>query len=727
MPSASRSVDLVRFGVFELDRRSGELRKAGARISLQEQGLQVLTLLLERPGDLVTRDELRQRLWPTGTFGDFDHGLNAVINRLRDTLGDSADTPRLIETLPRRGYRFIGSIDRPDAGGASGQSVPASALLTNRPARRPFWLRILVGAVAVAGVLAGAAWLVRRDGAVVGSAMRVVPLTTLRGHETWPTFSPDGSHVAFAWGGEKDDNPDIYIATVGRPEVRRLTSDPQADSAPSWSPDGRQLAYVRALPGTAPFDIHSSLRGLVHLMSPLGGDDRRLNDAPVAPPLAWAPDGRHLAARYWPAAGRAGERGIYLFAVTGDEPRALTRPARGVSHSAPAFSPSGRQLAYASCIGAWCEIEVLDLDDGLVPKPPPRRVTHHRLAMWGLNSTAWTRDGRSIVYSSWDGEAYLWSVRADGSHAPERLEAAGLGAIMPTVAASTNQIVFARSLYDVDIFEFRPGSPAVRVVGSTFIELGPAVSPDGRRLAFSSARSGQSTHIWIANRDGSDIRQLTHGPGVFQGSPRWSPDASRIAFDSFGEAGVWKVWVIDADGGTPQPITNIKSEQVVPSWSRDGRWINFAAGEWDPYSFAIWRVPSSGGPAQRMTSDGTGRFASETADGTRLVYQAADADSALMIVPVGGGSSRQLVPCARNAAFGVGAQGVYYVPCETGTHPPLRLLDLNSGEDRLLGRLEQFDQSMDSLGLAISPDGLSILYPRNVNDSADLMLIENVR
>ena len=128
-----------------------------------------------------------------------------------------------------------------------------------------------------------------------------------------------------------------------------------------------------------------------------------------------------------------------------------------------------------------------------------------------------------------------------------------------------------------------------------------------------------------------------------------------------------------------------------------------------------------------MTSDGTGRFASETADGTRLVYQAADEDSALMMVPVVGGSSRQLIPCARNAAFGVGAQGVYYVPCESGTHPPLRLLDLDSGEERLLGRLEQFDQSMVSLGLAISPDGLSILYPRVVNDSADLILIENVR
>ena len=117
---------LIRFGVFELDLHAAELRKAGARLNLPTQSFQVLALLLERPGDLVTREELRQRLWPNGTFVDFEHGLNAVINRLRDTLGDSADRPRLIETVPRRGYRFIGSIDRPDAGGASGQSVPAS-------------------------------------------------------------------------------------------------------------------------------------------------------------------------------------------------------------------------------------------------------------------------------------------------------------------------------------------------------------------------------------------------------------------------------------------------------------------------------------------------------------------------------------------------------------------------------------------------------------------------
>jgi DNA-binding winged helix-turn-helix (wHTH) protein len=105
----------VRFGVFELDLRSGELRKAGARLKLSDQPFQILAALLERPGQLVTRDELRQRLWPADTFVDVEHGLNAAVKRLRETLGDTADAPRFIETVPRRGYRFIAPSRRPES------------------------------------------------------------------------------------------------------------------------------------------------------------------------------------------------------------------------------------------------------------------------------------------------------------------------------------------------------------------------------------------------------------------------------------------------------------------------------------------------------------------------------------------------------------------------------------------------------------------------------------
>src|SRR6202045_1946019 len=111
MPSSNREARFLRFGVFEVDLTAGELRKSGARIRLQEQPFQVLTALLQNAGQVVTRDELRKRIWPADTFVDFDHSLNTAVNKIRESLGDSASSPRFVETLARRGYRFIAPVD----------------------------------------------------------------------------------------------------------------------------------------------------------------------------------------------------------------------------------------------------------------------------------------------------------------------------------------------------------------------------------------------------------------------------------------------------------------------------------------------------------------------------------------------------------------------------------------------------------------------------------------
>jgi DNA-binding winged helix-turn-helix (wHTH) protein len=134
MATTSNSVKVIRFGVFELDLSAGELRKSGLGIKLQEQPFQVLAALLERPGELVGKEELRKRLWPDDTFVDFDHGLGSAINRLREALGDSAENPRFVETLPRRGYRFIAPVD--SAGVAGDRSTgPANAAPPSPPRR----------------------------------------------------------------------------------------------------------------------------------------------------------------------------------------------------------------------------------------------------------------------------------------------------------------------------------------------------------------------------------------------------------------------------------------------------------------------------------------------------------------------------------------------------------------------------------------------------------------
>jgi TolB-like protein/DNA-binding winged helix-turn-helix (wHTH) protein/Tfp pilus assembly protein PilF len=185
---------VLRFGVFELDRRSGELRKDGVRVRLQEQPLKVLDALLAEPGEPVTREALRQRLWPDDTFVDFDNGLNRAINRLRGALGDEADNPRFIETLERRGYRFIapvGAVDAPKS--ATAPSVPETSSRTERGHRRPAWLGGAVAAAAVVGLLIAFAPALRRrarpDEHAPIRSLAVLPLANLTGDPAQEYFS----------------------------------------------------------------------------------------------------------------------------------------------------------------------------------------------------------------------------------------------------------------------------------------------------------------------------------------------------------------------------------------------------------------------------------------------------------------------------------------------------------------------------------------------------------
>lgn len=131
-PTAPSGTSVRRFAVFELDMRTGELRKNGMRLRLQEQPFQVLAMLLERPGELVSRDDLRQKLWPADTFVDFDHGLNTAVNKLREVLADSAASPRYIETLPKRGYRFIYPVE---SAAPPSSSKPASQVVSPEQAQ----------------------------------------------------------------------------------------------------------------------------------------------------------------------------------------------------------------------------------------------------------------------------------------------------------------------------------------------------------------------------------------------------------------------------------------------------------------------------------------------------------------------------------------------------------------------------------------------------------------
>ena len=335
---------------------------------------------------------------------------------------------------------------------------------------------------------------------------------------------------------------------------------------------------------------------------------------------------------------------------------------------------------------------------------------------------AWLPDGRSLVYDTLlgPGVSYLWRVAIDGSRPPERLEVAGMGARWPAI--SGNRLAFARYGADQDIVRLTPGRPR-EVLPGLLLLLGRSrqFSPDGRRIAFESMRSGERMEIWLAGADGRDPVQLTRGPGRWQGSPAWSPDGRRIAFDSQGEDGHWDIWTIDVAGGAPRRLTQDPGNENVPSWSRDGRWVYFSA-ERDGKG-GIWRIPAAGGAEERIAEldAGTGR-AQESLDGKTLFFAGGwdrPRSSPFRSRAVRPRSS--WTACGRRG-FAVVEGGVYYAACGQGPDTQLHRLDLATGKDSVVGTLEGYRRS-----ITVSPDGKIILYTSETRSGSDLMLVEGFR
>jgi len=595
-------------------------------------------------------------------------------------------------------------------------SQPAAAQAPARRHRR-WWL---AAALAGALLLALAVWLRWRPREIELAPPQLVPLTSMRGYEANPTFSPDGGQIAFTWDGEKGDNWDIYLKMIGASEIRRLTTDPAPDFAPSWSPDGRQIAFVRTQPGSLSSLELPSGRGTIHLVSPVGGSDRKLSDLLVRSTLSWSPDGRWLAAGRYGSATETdpGTAGIYLIPVLGGEPRPMTSAKAPAYHHDPALSPDGHHLAYASCSNFLsCHVDVVELGADYVPAGPPRRLTHRAGFIIGL---AWTRDEHSLIYGERT-TGRLWRAWIVGDRPPERIEVAGPGAREPATTASLDRLAFAHDRHAANIYRFEVGHPPEALLGSSLLDSDPHLSPDGRRIAFESRRGGEGNEIWLAAADGSNPMQLTHGPGIFQGSPRWSPNGQRIAFDSQAEDGTWDIWTIDADGGSPRRLTLDPGNENMPSWSRDGRWIYFQSDR--AGAVEVWRIPATGGSAERVTHGG-GSLAYESADGKTLFFMRTFFKAPLLVLPLAGGPERKVLECVPSKGFAVGPGGVYHLGCTADPRAavPLYLLDPATGQDRLLGKLEQA-----AWGFTVSPDGKTILYTRFESQGSDLMMIENFR
>ena len=392
---------IVRFGVFEADLQTGELRKSGIKVPLQGQPFQVCAILLSHSGELVTREELRQQVWPEDTFVDFDHALNTAITKIRLALGDEADNPRFVQTLPRRGYRFIAPVAKP-----SSQAVPPVApkgwfeRLTARRLVASTTLLILLSGIGIwrfsrdrAETIGG--YLLRPRPQVQPDKLTILPFTTFPGFEIGPSFSPDGNQIVFAWFGyEKEYQFDLYIKQVGQERVVQLTHHPATFLASAWSPDGRFIAfmrYVEADPGASG----------IYLVSALGGSERKLADIttfgswePIA--VSWSADGKWLAFAKGSSPAKKADSSpehfsIHLVNVETTEERILPDPSHDcVNTWDPAFSPDGKYLA-SVCV----------LTEGVAKiyvQTPDGKQAREVAGAWsseGFSGIAWAADSQS--------------------------------------------------------------------------------------------------------------------------------------------------------------------------------------------------------------------------------------------------------------------------------------------------------------------------------------------
>ena len=438
---------LWRFGSFEVDPETEELRKSGVRLHLPSQPFQVLMLLLRRAGDVVSREELQQWLWPEGPPADSDHSLSTAVNRLRTTLCDTAGEARYVETLPRRGYRFVAPVERvereaPCHSGVEIESVPPASFARS-PSTRRWW----VPALAIASIVAAVVTLfwILSSRSLPRDASQPQTLTDLPGTETTPTWSPNGGQIAFAWDGGEGRKLDIYLLDLLSKARSRVTRIAGNAFAPAFSPDGGRIAFYRRAGDSAYLHIADSSRREMTETAGFGlnvGPDVRFSveSARAATPdlaaLSWSPDAREIA--YVDKSRPDAPYSIFVLLVSAWRGEALTWPPSGIrGDGAPAFSPDGQRLAFIrSESESNADLYLLSLNGG-----SPRRLTSDRCRVRGI---VWSSDGKSLIFSSErSGEPALWRIAVE-SGVIERVPQVREAAVLPAISAKTGNLAYVR-------------------------------------------------------------------------------------------------------------------------------------------------------------------------------------------------------------------------------------------------------------------------------------------
>jgi DNA-binding winged helix-turn-helix (wHTH) protein/Tol biopolymer transport system component len=544
----SRSNRSVRFQDFEVFLDSGELYKSGHRVKLSGQPMQVLTLLLDKAGQMVSREEIQKSLWPD-TFVDVDHSLNAIVNRIREVLGDSAENPRFVETLPRRGYRFIAPVEHfPPAN--PDDLLELAPEHDTRPRRRSPGMLSIGLAVVVTVVALSAFWEHRRP----HENPKWVQLTSFADSATSPALSSDGRMIAFIRGPDTFvSSGQIYVKMLPNGEPFQLTHDNLPKMAPAFSPDGIRLAYTTT-------DAHLGWHTWV--VPVLGGEPREI--LPNAAALTWL-DREHVLF----SEARSGYR---MAVVTSTESRSDERDVyvpQMASGTAMAHrssrSPDGKWLLVVEMDGiGWRPCRLVPFDGGSAGETvgPSGRCTY----------AGWSPDGQWMYFAADGGDGFhIWRQHLGGK-APEQLtfgptEEEGIAinadgrSLITSVGVHQESVWIHNASGDRQVtFE---GDASVPGLGFGGAAAHSVFSPDGTKLFYfvhkNASREFNAGELWAVDLESGKSEPVF--PGITISKFDIESDGKRIAFVSLDEQDKPCVWMAALDHSTPpRKLTSLESD-----------------------------------------------------------------------------------------------------------------------------------------------------------------------
>jgi len=568
MEGPAENLKPIQFGLFEVDLLARELRKSGVKIKLHDQPFEVLTVLLERPGQIVTREELRSRLWPSDTFVDFDLSLNSAVKKLRQALGDESDNPRFVETLYRRGYRFIApvAVAIPQNGGSARAAVDLSprresteeAAAKNsdqrsgaevalpRGSRRGIWLAI--GAVAVILVAAFIyIWIPKPSPRVLG----ITQITNSGKLHQLSAMVTDGRRLYFQ--AVDQDRFAVGEVSVEGGESSLIPTPFQNTLLGGIAADGSSL-FISSFEG-------SMKEGTTWFLPLPAGSPRALETALAPHAEVSTPDGRNLLFAH--------ENGIYEAKPNGSEPRKIAQLEGYVTDLQ--ISPDGRKIRATVNDFRTASSSLWELErDG--------SHVHALLPNWNQLPREccgnWAPDGKYYLFSSVrDGRSSLWALPErqwplEAKPQPVQLTFGPLDFDIPVPSKDGKKIFAIGGLAHCEVLRFNGNSFVPYFQNASASDL--AFSADGQRVAYVSVPEGA---LWSSKLDGSGRLQLTDAAAMLTALPRWSPDGSQIAFMGRAPNADWRAYIISADGHGLRELIPGAAAGIDPNWSPDGRSI----------------------------------------------------------------------------------------------------------------------------------------------------------